>query len=182
MLYFYKIFIGRLVNAFLCFFFVLFFCFFVFFVFFVFSRATPMAYGGSQARGLTRAVAAGLCHSHSSSGSEPEPQQCWIRAMSATYTTAHSIVRSSTHWVRPGIEPATLYFLVRFFNHWAMMGTPSECFSKRIYHNTVFMKLLIPEFLRWLDESNLRISNYEWYFIYFYFYFLMKYGEFALLC
>ena len=45
---------------------------FVCFVFvnFVFSRALPMAYGGSQARGLIRAVAAGLGHSHSSVGSE----------------------------------------------------------------------------------------------------------------
>ena len=37
---------------------------------FVFSRATSMAYGGSQAGGLIRAVAAGLHHSHSSAGSE----------------------------------------------------------------------------------------------------------------
>ena len=39
--------------------------------FFAFSRATPLAYGGSQARGLIGAVAAGLCHSHSNMGSEP---------------------------------------------------------------------------------------------------------------
>ena len=32
--------------------------------------ATPMAYGGSQARGLIGAVAAGLRHSHSNTGSE----------------------------------------------------------------------------------------------------------------
>ena len=37
----------------------------------LFSRATPVAYGGSQARGLIRAVAAGLCHSYSNAGSEP---------------------------------------------------------------------------------------------------------------
>ena len=37
---------------------------------FVFSRAASMAYGGSQARGLIRAVAAGLHHSHSNLGSE----------------------------------------------------------------------------------------------------------------
>ena len=37
--------------------------------FFVFSRATPVAYGGSQARGLKGAVAAGLRHSHSNAGS-----------------------------------------------------------------------------------------------------------------
>ena len=40
-----------------------------------------MAYGGSQARGRIRAVAAGLHHSHSNARSEP-----W----SATYTTAHA--------------------------------------------------------------------------------------------
>ena len=37
-----------------------------------------MAHGGSQARGRIRAVAAGLCYSHSNSGSElrlgPTPQ------------------------------------------------------------------------------------------------------------
>ena len=54
----------------------------------------------------------------------PEPQQCRIWAASATYTTAHSNAGSPTHWVRPGIEPATSWFLVRFINHWAMMGTP----------------------------------------------------------
>ena len=51
---------------------------FVFFVFSVFSRAALAAYGGSQARGLIRAVAAGLQHSHSNAGSElslrPTPQ------------------------------------------------------------------------------------------------------------
>ena len=38
---------------------------------FVFSRATPKAYGGSHARGLIRAVAASLRHSHSNQRSEP---------------------------------------------------------------------------------------------------------------
>ena len=41
-------------------------------------RATPRAYGGSQARGLIRAVAAGLHQSHSSARAElhlqPTPQ------------------------------------------------------------------------------------------------------------
>ena len=36
-----------------------------------FFRATPMAYGGSQARGLIGATATGLCQSHSNVGSEP---------------------------------------------------------------------------------------------------------------
>ena len=37
-------------------------------------RAAPAAYGGSQARGLTGATGAGLCHSHSNARSEP-----WLR-------------------------------------------------------------------------------------------------------
>ena len=48
------------------------FFFFLFLAFwlFVFSRAAPLAYGGSQARGLIEAVASGLRQSHSSAGSE----------------------------------------------------------------------------------------------------------------
>ena len=36
--------------------------------------------------------------------------------MSVTYTTAHSNTGSLTHWTRPGIEPATLWFLVGFIS------------------------------------------------------------------
>ena len=43
--------------------------FFVFFFFFL--RVIPMAYGGSQARDLIRAVAANLHHSHNHTRSEP---------------------------------------------------------------------------------------------------------------
>ena len=48
------------------------------FFFFAFSRAASVAYGGSQARGLIGAVAAGLHQSHNNAGSElrlqPTPQ------------------------------------------------------------------------------------------------------------
>ena len=44
---------------------------FFFFGLFAFARATPAAYGGSQARGPNRAVATGLRQSHSNEGSEP---------------------------------------------------------------------------------------------------------------
>ena len=48
------------------------------FVFILLFRAATMAYGGSQARGLMGAVAAGLCLSHSNAGSQlrlqPTPQ------------------------------------------------------------------------------------------------------------
>ena len=54
--------------------------FYRFFVFclFVFSRAAPTSYGGSQARGLIRAIAASLRQSHSNAISkqhlQPTPQ------------------------------------------------------------------------------------------------------------
>ena len=72
------------------------------FPFFVFCllRAAPVAYGGSQARGLIRAVATGLHHSHSN-------------AASVTYTTAHGNTGSLSR-ARPGIKPATSWFPVGF--------------------------------------------------------------------
>ena len=33
------------------------------------------------------------------------------------------------NWARPGIEPASLWILVRFVNHWAMKGFPRELFE-----------------------------------------------------
>ena len=45
-----------------------------FFFFFLLFRAVPATYGGSQARGLTGAVAAGPSHSHSHTRSEPRLQ------------------------------------------------------------------------------------------------------------
>ena len=48
--------------------------FFSFFDLFAISRAALAAYGGSQARGLIRAVATGLRQSHSNAGSEPHLQ------------------------------------------------------------------------------------------------------------
>ena len=49
----------------------------------LFFRATPIAYGGSQARGLKGATTVSLCHSHNNAGSEPCPQPTLsYRAMS----------------------------------------------------------------------------------------------------
>ena len=62
-----------------------------------------MAYGGSQARGLIGAIAAGLDHSHSNMGS-------------ATYTTVHSNTGSLTHGVRPGTKSTNSQFLVGFIS------------------------------------------------------------------
>ena len=44
---------------------------FIYLFFFFLLKAAPAAYGGSQARGLNGAVAAGLHQSHSNAGSEP---------------------------------------------------------------------------------------------------------------
>ena len=43
-----------------------------------------------------------------------KPQQCGIQAMSATYTTAHSITSFLNHWARLEIEPTASRILVRF--------------------------------------------------------------------
>lgn len=51
-----------------------------------------------------------------------QPRQLRIQGASATYTTAHGNARAPTHGARPGIEPASLGFLVTSF-HCAMAGT-----------------------------------------------------------
>ena len=61
---------------------------FFFFCLSAISLAAPTAYGGSQARGPTEAVAAWPM---------PLPQQQGIRATPATYTTAHGNTGSLTH-------------------------------------------------------------------------------------
>ena len=101
------------------FFFFLSFCLF-FFSFFVFClfRATLTAYEGSQARGLIGAVAAGLRQSYMAE----------LHGYVATGTTAHGNTGSLTHQVRPGIEPATSWFLVRFVSTAPRRELP-RCFS-----------------------------------------------------
>ena len=46
------------------------------------------------------------------SGPTSQPQQCRIRAVSATCTAAHGNTGSLTHWVRPGIKPISSWILV----------------------------------------------------------------------
>ena len=57
-------------EFFIYFFNLILFYLFIYFCLFAFSWAAPVANGGSQARGLIGAVAAGLCQSHSNVGSE----------------------------------------------------------------------------------------------------------------
>ena len=55
----------------------------------------------------------------------PQLQQHQIWAASVIYITAHGNTRSLTHRVKPGIERATSWFLVRLVNHCAMTGIPT---------------------------------------------------------
>ena len=73
---------------------------FIYFVFCLF-RATPIAYGASQARGLIRATAASLCQSYSQLHLQLTPQ---LTAMPDLKPTE----------ARPGVEPATSWFLAGF--------------------------------------------------------------------
>ena len=46
----------------------------------------------------------------------PQPQQYRIQATYATYTTANGNAGSLIHWARPGIEPATSWFLAKLIS------------------------------------------------------------------
>ena len=70
-------------------------------------RVAPEAYGSSQARGQIRAIAADPHHSHSHTGLEP---YLWPTSQ-VTATLDYP-----THWVRPGIELAFSWILVRFIS------------------------------------------------------------------
>ena len=102
--------------------------------FFVFSRATPMAYGGSQARDLIGTVASSLCHSYSNAG-------------------------SLTHLARPGIEPTASWFLVGFVSAAPWRELLTVIIDKYVFVailNLVFWLILcfffVPFFF-WLDFS-----------------------------
>ena len=88
----------------------------IFFLSFCLSRAAPTAYGGSQARGPTGAVATGLHQSHSKVVSEPR-----LQPVSQLMTTPDP--QSTEPGQRPGIKPTSSWMLVRFVNNWTTTGT-----------------------------------------------------------
>ena len=84
----------------------------------------------------------------------PEPQQCGIRATSVTHTAVHSNTGSPTHGARPGIEPPSSRFLVRFINHGAMTGTPPPCqFLKLLYSVSKTRYLPLLRYLEMLTSA-----------------------------
>ena len=64
------------------------------FLYFCLFRATPTAYGSSQARGRIGSAAAGLCHSHARS-----KMQAMLQLV--------AMMDPLTHWARPEIESAS---------------------------------------------------------------------------
>ena len=94
--------------------------FWVFCFVFVFFRAAPMAYGGSQARGLNWSC---------SCQPTPQPQQWHIQAAAVTYTTAHSNAGSLTQSeARDWTQVLTDASQVRYC--WATSGTPKRAHIK----------------------------------------------------
>ena len=137
-----------------CFLFVCLFCF----ALLCFFRAAPVAYGSSWASWLDQSCS---CQAMP----QPQPQPCRIWATFLTYTTAHNNARSLTHWERLGIEPASLWILVGFVNHWTITGTPSVV-------NFLFQLLyfLVPDFFFSLFLNFLSLYWYSFAHMLFYFY------------
>ena len=94
-------------------------------LFFLFFRATPTAYGGSQATGWIKAVASGLRNSHSNARSElhlwPTPQ-----------LTASQILNPLSE-ARDWTCVLTGASQIRFC--WATTGTPISYLVKHIHSN-----------------------------------------------
>ena len=93
-----------------------------FFVFIFLFRTTPTGHGSSHARDRIGAIAAGLRHSNW--GSEP----CLQPTPELTGDT-----RSLTHRARPGIEPTTSWFLVRFISPALLQELPWLSLSIRAF-------------------------------------------------
>ena len=83
------------------------FFFFFFFCLFAFSRATPVAYGGSQARGLIGAVA--LAYARARATQDPS-RVCDLHHSSQQRQNLKPLRKARD-------QTATSWFLVRFVNH-----------------------------------------------------------------
>ena len=91
-------------------------------LFFFLFMATPVAYGCSQAGGRIRAVAAGLHHSHSNTGSLDVSHICNTRSL--------------THQARPGIKPASSQRQRWVLNSLSHNGSSVMLYFKRTLDST----------------------------------------------
>ena len=83
---------------------------FIYYIIIIFFRATPAAYGNSQARGrISQSYSCWLCHSHSNARYEP----CLWPTPQLTAMLEE-------------IEPTSSWTLVNFHFHCATMGTPNQ--------------------------------------------------------
>ena len=105
----------------------LYFFYFFIFIFLSFVRAAPVAYGGSQARGLIWAVVAGLCQSHSICDlhHSSRQRQILIPLSKARDQTRNLKIPS---WIR---------------FRYAMMGTPTTSILKAHIAPTHFIQSLM---------------------------------------
>ena len=98
-----------------------------------------------------------------------QPQQGQIWATSVTYTTAHDNARSPTHCIRPGIEPASSWILVRFVStapQWELpqcwvlnlLSHDGNSISPRIF-KTLLVIVNTPETLLVIEIAQLPISR-----------------------
>jgi len=67
-----------------------------------------------------------------------------IRAAATGLHHSHSKARSLTHWVRPGINPASSRILVGFLTHWAATRTlnVSNIFIKNVFYSIIITMCL----------------------------------------
>ena len=95
----------------------------------------------------------------------PTPQpQLGIWAPSATYTTAHGNARSLTHWVRPGIEPASSWILVGFVSTETRREFPIGLRKMRYiytmeYYSTIKENKIMPFPATWMQLGTLILSE-----------------------
>ena len=120
---------------------------------FCFCRAACVAYGGSQARSRIRAVATDL---HTATATWDLSHVCAPHHSSGQHG-------SLTHWERPGIEPASLWTLVRFITiepqwellhilfHYSLSQDREEIYSRTL--------LFIQECL-WMSTA-FRVTNLQ---------------------
>ena len=70
--------------------------------------------------------------------------------MSATYTRAHGNAGSLTHWARPGIEPTTSQFLVRFISAAPPRELPLTAFFMCWNVKNLKLSFRVPTAAQWL--------------------------------
>ena len=95
-------------------------------------RAAPVAYGSSQAR---------------------TESELWLLA----YATAQGNTRSSTHWVRPGIKPASSCILVVFVTAAPPGNSVYSCYCA----TDLNLSSCKTETLNWYNKSNKNTKHFK---------------------